>query len=144
MLCVFAIMLWADVPKIIAGMLDQRIAGIRRQLDEAAKLRAEAQALRDDYAKKAKQADAEIAVLKQSAERQAEEIVAKAKADATNLIARHQRLAEDKIAAAERAAVEDLRAKVALAAAEASRQLIAEKHDAAADKKLVDQAISSI
>ena len=53
MIVVILIMLWAGVPRIIAGMLDQRIAGIRQQLDEAKALRAEAEALRDEYARKA-------------------------------------------------------------------------------------------
>ncbi|HEY6816413.1 MAG TPA: F0F1 ATP synthase subunit B, partial [Croceibacterium sp.] len=59
MLVVFAIMLKARVPALIAGALDARITAIRTQLDEAARLRAEAEALRDEYAKKASQADVE-------------------------------------------------------------------------------------
>jgi len=52
MLIVFAIMLKARVPSLIAKALDSRIDGIRQQLDEAAKLRAEAEALRDDQLNK--------------------------------------------------------------------------------------------
>lgn len=144
MICVFAIMLAAGVPRIIAGILDNRIAGIRKQLDEAKSLRAEAEKLRDEYAKKAREADAEVAMLRQSAERQAEEIVEKAKADASALIERHKVIAAEKIATAERAAVEELRAKVASAAAAAAQQLIAEKHGEAADRKLADQIIGNI
>lgn len=144
MLVVIGIMLKAGVPKIVAGLLDQRIAGIRQQLDEAAKLRAEAEKLRDDYAAKANAAEAEIDAIKANAERQAEEIVAKAKADASALIARHKTIAKDKIAAAERAAIEDLRAKTAEAATAAARGLIAKGHDAKVDSKLVDQSIGEI
>ncbi len=144
MLVVFAIMLWKRVPALIAKALDAKIAGIREQLDTAAKLREEAAALKAQYEKKAAEADTEIAELKAAAEKQAADIVAKAKDDATQLIARHKALSADKIAAAERAAVEELRAKAASAAAAAARELIAEKHDAAADKKLVDQAISGL
>ena len=56
MLVVFAIMLKARVPSLIAKALDSKIASIREQLDEAATLRAEAEALRDEYVKKAKDA----------------------------------------------------------------------------------------
>src|SRR6187551_2563081 len=111
MIVVIAGMLWVGVPKLIAGALDGRIEGIRKQLDEARTLRAEAEKLRDEYAKKAREADAEVAVLRASAERQAEEIVEKAKADAAALIERHKDIASAKIASAERAAVEELRAK---------------------------------
>ena len=126
MLTVFAIMLWKRVPALIAAALDRKIAGIREQLDTAAKLREEA------------------AALKAAAEKQAADVVAKAKDDAAQLIARHKALSEAKIAAAERAAIDELRAKAASAAAAAASGLIAEQHDAAADRKLVDQAIAGL
>jgi F-type H+-transporting ATPase subunit b len=144
MLVVFAIMLKARVPALIAGALDAKIAGIRKQLDEAAKLRAEAEALKAEYEKKARDADAEIATLKASAERQAGEIVAKAQSDAEALIARHQAMSAAKIAGAERTAVEEIRATAARAAAAAAETIIADRHDADADKRLVDQAIAGI
>src|SRR5690606_38065402 len=144
MLVVLAIMLKARVPALIAKGLDSRISGIRQQLDEAARLRAEAEALRDEYAKKSRDADADIAALRDAAEQQAREIVAKAKADATALVARRRAMAEDKIAAAERAAIEEVRTRAATAAAAAARGLTAESHDSAADRKLVDQAISGL
>ena len=45
---------------------------------------------------------------------------------------------------AERAAIDELRAKAANAAAAAARSLIAEQHDAAADEKLVNQVIGGL
>ena len=53
-------------------------------------------------------------------------------------------MAEDKIAAEERAALEQLRATAADAAAKAAARLIAERHDAGTDAKLVDDAIRQI
>jgi F-type H+-transporting ATPase subunit b len=144
MIVVIAGMLWVGVPKLIAGALDSRIEGIRKQLDEAKTLRAEAEKLRDDYARKASEADKEVAVLRASAERQAQEIVEKAKADAAALIERHKVIAGEKIASAERAAIDELRARVATAAAEAARELIADKHGEAADRKLADEIIGSL
>ena len=144
MLVVFAIMLKARVPAIIAGALDARIGGIREQLDTAAKLRREAEALKAEYDKKARDADAEIALLKASAERQAADIVAKAQEDATRLVERHKTMAEAKIASAERAAVDEIRRRAAEAAGAAARQLIVEQVDGAADKRLVDDSIARI
>jgi F-type H+-transporting ATPase subunit b len=144
MIVVIAGMLWVGVPKLIASALDSRIEGIRKQLDEAKTLRAEAEKLRDDYARKASEADKEVAVLRASAERQAQEIVEKAKADAAALIERHKVIAGEKIASAERAAIDELRARVATAAAEAARELIADKHGEAADRKLADEIIGSL
>ena len=53
-------------------------------------------------------------------------------------------MAEDKIAAAERSAIAEVRAKAAAAAAAAAAQLIAERHDAGADKALIDRTISGL
>jgi F-type H+-transporting ATPase subunit b len=144
MICVFALMLWAGVPRIIAGMLDERIAGIRTQLDEAKVLRAEAEALRHEYADKIANAEKDAATLLDHARHEADAIVARAEDDAGALIARREKMAEEKIAAAERSAVAELRAKAAEAAAVAARGLIAQNHGAEADKPLVDQAIGSI
>lgn len=144
MLVVIGIALWVGVPRIIAGILDQRIEGIRKQLEEAKTLRAEAEKLRDDYARKAAEAEKDVAALRAGAEKQAEELVEKAKADAAALIERHKALAAEKIATAERAAVEELRAKVATAAAAAARELIAKKHGEADDRKLADRIIAEI
>ena len=144
MLVVFGIMLKMRVPALIASMLDSRIAEIRKQLDEAAKLRAEAEALKAEYEAKSKQADEDIATIKAAAERQAGEIVEQAKADAAALIERHKAMAEAKIAGAERSAIAEIRAQAATAATTAARELIAKQHDANADKALVDQAIAGI
>jgi len=144
MLVVFAIMLWKRVPALIAAALDKKIAGIREQLDTASKLRDEAAALKSEYEAKARAADQEIAALKAAAEKQAADVVAKAKDDASQMIARHKALAESKIAAAERTAVDELRARAASAAAAAAGKLIAEQHGAEADRKLTDQIIAEI
>lgn len=143
-LVVLAIILKARVPALIAKALDSRIAGIREQLDQAGKLRAEAEALRDEYARKSKEAAAEIVALKQAAEHQAQEIVEKAKRDSAALIERRQAMAEAKIASAERAAVEGVRVAVARVAAAAAGELIAKQHGVEADRKLVDEAISGL
>jgi F-type H+-transporting ATPase subunit b len=144
MIVVIAIMLWKKVPSAIAGALDSKIALIRDQLAEAESLRKEAEALKAEYEKKAKSVDKDREALLERARHEAEEIVAKAKSDAEALIERRSRMAEDKIAAEERAAVEQLRAAAADAAAKAAAKLIAERHDAATDAQLVDRAIKEI
>jgi F-type H+-transporting ATPase subunit b len=144
MLAVFALLIWKKVPGAIAGALDAKIKLIRDQLAEAEELRKEAEALKAEYEKKAKGVDKDRKALLERAKHEAEEIVAKAKTDAAALIERRTRMAEDKIAAEERAAVEQLRAAAAEAATKAAAKLIAERHDAKTDAKLVDQAIKEI
>ena len=144
MLFVIAILIWKKVPAAIAAALDEKIATIRGQLAEAESLRKEAEALKAEYEAKAKSVDKDRKALLERAKHEAAEIVAKAKIDAEALIARRGRMAEDKIAAEERAAIDGLRAVAADAATKAAQRLIAERHDATADEKLVNQSIGEI
>jgi F-type H+-transporting ATPase subunit b len=144
MLVVIAIMLWKKVPAAIGRALDKKIAGIREQLDEAARLRAEAEALRAEYEAKSAAAGAEAEATLARARAEAQGIVEQARIDAGSLIERRTRMAEDKIAAAERSAVAEVRAKAASAAAAAAAQLIAERHDAGADRAMVDRTIAGL
>lgn len=144
MVIFIAVLLWKKVPSAIGGALDKRIAGIRAQLDEASKLRAEAEALKAEYEAKMTAAAKEAEDMRARAEEEAGHIMDQAKTDATNLITRRQKMAEDKIAAAERAAIAQVRAKAAQAATAAAATLIAEHHDAAADKALVDGTIKGL
>lgn len=144
MLVVIALLLWKKVPAVIGASLDKKIAGIRAQLDEAAQLRKEAEALKAEYEAKAAAAAGEAQAILSDARAQADDIVAQARTDATALIERRGRMAEDKIAAAERAALAEVRAKAASAAAAAAASLIAQKHDAGSDKALIDRTIAGI
>ena len=144
MIVVFAILIWKRVPAMIGAALDKKIAGIRDQLDEAAKLRAEAEALRAEYEAKSAAAGEEAATMIERARAEADGIVAKAQADADALVERRARMAEDKIAAAERAALDEVRARAASAATAAAEALIREHVDAAADKAMVDAAIAEL
>ncbi|MEH3036523.1 MAG: hypothetical protein PGN23_08565 [Sphingomonas adhaesiva] len=137
-------MVLMKVPAAIGAMLDKRIGEIRRQLDEAAQLRREAEALRDEYLAKARSAEADAAAMRENAHHEAAAIVTKAKADTQTLMDRRAKMAEDKIAAAERAAIAEVRVRTAEAAAAAAAALIAERHDADSDRALVDRAIAGV
>jgi len=138
------IAIWKKVPGTITAGLDSSIAEIRKQLDEAKALRAEAETLRKEYADKIAGAEKDAAAMLEHAKSEADAIVAKAEADTKALIKRREKMAEDKIAAAERGAIADLRNQAAAAATQAARQLIAANHGAKADKALVDEAIGGI
>ena len=144
MLAVIGLMLWKKVPSLVAGMLDAKIATIRTQLDEARGLRAEAEAmLADAKARSAASAgDAEAIVAHAHVEAQA--LLAKAETDAAELIARRDQMAEDKIGAAERAALAEVRARAADAAVRAAGTLIAERHGADTDRTLIDRTIAGL
>lgn len=128
----------------IASALDARIADAKRQLDEAAQLRAEAEALlaRAKAQQAASAGDAQAIIA--HAEQEAADLIAQAEKDAADLTARRAKMAEDKIAAAERSAIAEVRAQAAEAATRAAAALIAERHDPQSDKALVDRTIADI
>jgi F-type H+-transporting ATPase subunit b len=140
----FVIMLWKKVPGVVTGSLDKSIAEIRKQLDEAKALRAEAEALRKEYADKIAGAEKDAAAMLDHARHESEAIVAKAEADTAAVIIRREKMAQDKIGAAERTAIAEVRAMAAGAAATAALGLIRANHSSDADRTLVDQAISGI
>ncbi|MBL45305.1 MAG: hypothetical protein CMN71_11460 [Sphingomonadaceae bacterium] len=134
----------AKVHKTIGGGLDGKIAAIKEQLDEAKQLRAEAEALRQEYADKIAGAEKDAEAMLANAQHEADALLEKAEADSKAMVERRKRMAEDKIAAAEREAIEDVRNRAVNAATTASRKLIAAKHDAEADQALADKVIAGI
>ncbi len=144
MLVVFGIMIWQKVPAMIARMLDGRIATIKSQLDEANRLRAEAEAMLADARRRDAASAGDAAAIITHAEAEAKAMLAKAEVDAADLTARRAKMAEDKIAAAERTAIAEVRARAADAATRAAAAIIAERHDAGADKPLIDRTIAGL
>ncbi len=144
MIVVIAILLRGGLHRTAAASLDKSIALIRDQLAEAESLRKEAEALKAEYEAKAASADKDRVLMMERARHEADEIIVKAKMDAEALVERRARMAENKIAAEERAAIEQVRATAADAAAQAAATLIAHHHDATADVQLIDRAINEI
>jgi F-type H+-transporting ATPase subunit b len=140
---VLAIVL-GKVPARIAGALDERIAGVRRQLDEAKGLRAEAEALLSDARERSDAAAKEAAAMVARAESEAAELLKASEAAAAETIARRTAAAEAKISAAERSAEAELRAQMAQQVTAAAAALIASKADKAMHDRLTEEAIAGL
>jgi len=82
--------------------------------------------------------------MREHAHAEAAAIVAKAEADAEELTKRRAKMAEDRIAAAERQAIAEVRAKAADAAAKAAATLIADQLGADGDRALIDRTIAGL
>ncbi len=144
MAVLIAVALFLKVPRMLTSGLDAGIAEIKEQLEEAKSLRAEAEALRQEYATRIAGAEKDAAAMLDHARHEAEAIVAKAEADTAAVIGRREKMATDKIEAAELGAIAAVRAKTAEAATAAARGLIVAHHTAQADSALVDEAIAGI
>ena len=107
--------------RTVVGALDDRSARIQAELDEARRLRTEAQALLAEYQRRQKEAEQEAQALIRSAEAEGERLQAEAKAKVEEFVARRTKMAENKIAQAEAQAVAEVRnsaTEAAIAAAE--------------------------
>ncbi len=132
------------LPQRIVGALDDRIAGVKRQLDEARAVRAEAEALLADANRRRDAATRDAEAIVARARTEAAELVAESQAAAALTIERRTAAAEAKIAAAERAAEAELRADVARRVTAAAATLISANADKALQAKLTDEAIAGL
>jgi len=140
---VLAIVL-GKLPQRIAAALDDRIAGVKRQLDEARALRIEAEALLSDANARRAAATLDAEAIVARARSEAGELIATAETAATLTIERRTAAAEAKIAAAERTAEVELRADVARRVTAAATALIAANTDKALATRLTDDAIAGL
>lgn len=138
------ILLYMKVPAAIAKALDSRIDGIKAQLDQAAKLRAEAEALKAEYEAKLAEAERNASDIFAAAKAEAENMLAAARQDVEALTERRRLAAENKIAVAERTAIEEIRDAAIRAGSAAAQQLISEKLSDEKRKQIVDTSIGDL
>ena len=136
-------MIYLKVPGMITKALDGRIAKIETDLAEADRLRAEAKALLESYAKKRADAEKEAEGIVLAAREEAFRLTAEASASLETLVARRTKAVEDKIAQAEQQAVAEVRARAADLAVEAAR-VVLQKQMGQKGGALVDRAIADV
>jgi len=120
------ILVYVGVPKMLLNALDDRARRVQAELDEARRLKEEAQTLLAAYKAKQREADAEAAAIVEGAKAEAERIAAESKTKMEEFVARRTKLAETKIAQAEAQAVADVRAAAAEAAVTAAEKILTE------------------
>ncbi len=139
-----ALVIWKKGHHALTGMLDAQIQKVKDQLAEATRLRAEAEALKADAVAKKAEADQTALDIVANAKTESENLIRDAGVQADAMIARRTKMAEDKIAAAERSAIDDVRAAATTLAAGAARQLMETSLAATTQDRLVDQAITEL
>ena len=144
MAILFAILIWAKVPGMAMKALDARGIKVQAELDEALRLRQEAQALLAD-----------IKVQREAAEKVAAEMIANAEADSERLrteaaakldeqIKRRQQMAERKIASAELQAAAEVKAAAAALATQIAEQVLKARLADLKSDPLIDRAVANI
>ena len=124
-----ALMVYIKLPAWIGKQLDKRADDIRRELDEARRLREEARQVLAEYERKRKEAEAEAVEIRKAAERDAAIFLDEAKQKTEEYVARRQQIAEQKIRQAETDAANEVRASAVDLAVAAAGRLLADKTD---------------
>ena len=112
---------------MIAKVLDERAETIRKEIDEARRLREDAQKLLADYQQKHRSAGQEAEAIVEEARREAEAFAQETRAGLKDTLERRTKLAEDKIARAEAQAVDEVRAAAVEMAIAAAEKILREK-----------------
>ncbi len=138
------VVVYLKVPGMITKSLDGRAAKISHDLDEARRLREEAQALLAEFQQKRKQAEQEAADLVTAAKREAELLIADAHKKTEDYVSRRTAMAEQKIAQAEREAVNEVRSSAVDIAIEAARRLLADNPEIKAGEELFKSSLQEL
>jgi F-type H+-transporting ATPase subunit b len=138
------LLIYYKVPGMVGKMLDDRADAIRVELDEARRLREEAQALLADYQKKREAAEEEAKSIVDQARREADALTAETRKTLLETLERRSKLAEDKIARAEAQAIAEVRSIAVDTAVAAVERVLQGQATAAIGGGQVDQAIRDL
>ena len=141
---IFFVIFGRKIWGVLTGMLDKRADEVRAELAEAQRLRQEAEAMLRSANQQREAAIADAQALLTGAKAEAIRLAATAAAEAEASAKRREQMAMDRIAAAEKAAVDDVRMIAADIATTAARDIIRDGLSAEADAALVDRAITGL
>jgi F-type H+-transporting ATPase subunit b len=111
--------------KSLVKGIDGRRDRIRAELDEARRLKAEAEALLATYRRRQHEAEQEAQAIVASAKTEAERLATEAEAKIEEFVARRTKMAENKITQAEAQALADVRSAAAEAAVAVAETILA-------------------
>jgi F-type H+-transporting ATPase subunit b len=110
--------------KLLVKSIDDRRERIKAELDEASRLKAEAEALLATYRRKQQEAEHEAQAIVANAKAEAERLATEAEAKIEEFVVRRTKMAESKIAQAEAQALADVRSAAADAAVDAAGAIL--------------------
>src|SRR5262245_60072500 len=144
LLVFLAVLIYMKVPGMAVAALDKRAAKIRADLEEAARLRAEAQALLKEYERKRGEAEKEAAAIVEQAKREATALGEEARARIEDYVKRRTKAVEARIAQAETQAVAEVRSRAIDVAAAAAGRILAEEAKGNKGDALIERAIETV
>lgn len=143
-LVVFAALVFKPVSKMATKGLDERAEKIKAELDEAERLRNEAQDLLAQYQRKQRDAQREAEAIIEHAKAEAERLDRDGRARLKETLDRREKLALERISMAEQHAREAFRARAIDVAVLAAQKVLATELSAAQADGLIDNAIGGL
>ncbi|MEL6768959.1 MAG: ATP F0F1 synthase subunit B [Pseudomonadota bacterium] len=140
----FAILYYYGVHKMLFSMLDARAERIREELDEARRLREEAQRTFAEFERKRGDVDQQVAEIVEHAKKEAENAAVRAKDELEATVERRLRGAEEQIAMAEASAVREVKDKAVAVAVAAAREIMQQNMSDETVGRLTDEAIQKV
>jgi F-type H+-transporting ATPase subunit b len=131
-------------PRMVLKALDDRAARIRDELGEAMRLRREAEAVLAQFLRKQAEAEKDAEAMIANARAEAERLAAEARTKVEEFIARRTKMAETRIAQAEHLALAEVRAAAADAAVAAAERILADITHGPAAEALIAQGIRDL
>jgi F-type H+-transporting ATPase subunit b len=138
------ILIYVGVPGMLTRKLDERAVRIKAELDEARELRDEAQTLLAGYERRQKEVRAQAEDIVTAARVEAEKAAEVAKEDIRRSVARRLQNATEQIAAAEEAAIRQIRDRAVTVAVAAAGDVLRENMQASDANRLIDDAIAEV
>ena len=137
---IFGRKIWAA----LVAMLDKHTATIRADLEEASRLRAEAETMLADATARREAALQDARALIASAHEEAHRVAEQAATDAEAAGHRREKMAMERIAAAEKAVITEVSLAAADIAARVAQEVIAATLSEAEDAPIIDRAIAGL
>ncbi len=144
LVCFLAGVVYLKVPGKVVAALDDRADKIRNDIDEARRLREEAQALLADYQRRTGNAEEEAREIIDLAKREAAALAGEAKVRMDEYVVRRTKAVEQRIAQAETQALSEVRNRAVDVAAAAAAAILAGKTEGADGDRLVADAIETV
>ena len=138
------VLVYYGVPAMINRKLDERAVRIKAELDEARALRDEAQALLAGYERRQREVKNLADDIVTAARAEAEKAAAAAKEDIRRSVARRMQTATEQIAAAEQAAVRQIKDRAVAVAVAAAAEVLQSRIKAEDAGRLIDAAIDEV
>jgi F-type H+-transporting ATPase subunit b len=143
-LLILAAAVYRPLTRAIFGALDTRAERIKHELEEAQRLREEAQSMLANYQRKLHEGEAQAKAIVDHAHEEAQRLERLSREQLEQRMQRRTQQAMDRIAAAESRALQDVRAQAAQLSVQATRELMKSHLDGDRARAVMDQSLEEI